>query len=68
MKWTLHDWRKEDARRILSNIAKAIIPGDNSRLIELESTLDTTHSSRLAQYGDMNMMISVNRVERTWNE
>ncbi|KAK7516270.1 hypothetical protein IWZ03DRAFT_423611 [Phyllosticta citriasiana] len=66
--WTLHYWREEDARRILSNIAKAIIPGDNSRLIVLESILDMTHSSRLARYGDMNMMISVDGVERTWDE
>jgi hypothetical protein len=68
MKWTLHDWRDEDARRILQNIAKAIIPGHNSRLIVLESVLDTTRSSRLTRYGDMNMMIAANGIERTWDE
>ncbi|KAK8157443.1 O-methyltransferase-domain-containing protein [Phyllosticta citrichinensis] len=68
MKWTLHDWREDDARRILTNIAKAIIPGDNSRLIVLESILDTTRSSRLPRYGDMNMMIAADGVERTWDE
>ncbi|OJD30959.1 o-methyltransferase [Diplodia corticola] len=68
MKWTLHDWREGDARRILQNIAKAIIPGENSRLIVLESILDTTRSSRLARYGDMNMMIAADGVERTWDE
>ncbi|PSN67010.1 S-adenosyl-L-methionine-dependent methyltransferase [Corynespora cassiicola Philippines] len=68
MKWTLHDWRDEDARRILRNIEKAILPGENSRLIILEAILDTTRSARLSRYGDMNMMIAADGVERTWDE
>ncbi|EMD58416.1 hypothetical protein COCSADRAFT_350813 [Bipolaris sorokiniana ND90Pr] len=68
MKWTLHDWRDEDAKRILRNIEKAIVPGENSKLIILEEMLDTTRSARLSRYGDMNMMMTADGVERTRDE
>ncbi|KAI4641281.1 hypothetical protein J4E93_008160 [Alternaria ventricosa] len=68
IKWTLHDWRDDDARRILRNIEKAIVPGEKSKLIILEEMLDTTRSKRLSRYGDMNMMIAANGVERTRDE
>ncbi|KAI4958687.1 hypothetical protein J4E86_004292 [Alternaria arbusti] len=68
IKWTLHDWRDDDARRILRNIEKAIVPGEHSKLIILEEILDTTRSARLSRYGDMNMMIAANGVERTRDE
>ncbi|PVH97233.1 S-adenosyl-L-methionine-dependent methyltransferase [Periconia macrospinosa] len=47
---------------------KAIVPGDQSKLIILEEMLDTTRSARLSRYGDMNMMIAANGVERTRDE
>ncbi|XP_014552212.1 hypothetical protein COCVIDRAFT_30379 [Bipolaris victoriae FI3] len=68
MKWTLYDWRDEDARCILSNIEKAIIPGENSRLTILEEMLDTTRSARLSRYGAMNMMMTADGVEPTKDE
>lgn len=68
IKWTLHNWKEHDAIRILTNIRNALIPGPKSRLIVLESILDTTRSSRLARHGDMNMMIAANGLERTMEE
>ncbi|KAH7048225.1 O-methyltransferase-domain-containing protein [Macrophomina phaseolina] len=68
IKWTLHNWKRDDAIRILTNVRNALIPGPNSRLIVLESILDTTRSSRLARHGDMNMMIAANGLERTMEE
>ncbi|EKG22618.1 O-methyltransferase family 2 [Macrophomina phaseolina MS6] len=68
IKWTLHNWKDDDAIRILSNIRNALVPGPNSRLVVLESILATKHSARLARHGDMNMMIAANGLERTIDE
>jgi len=68
MKWCLHDWKDDTAATILHNIRKSIIPGENSRLIVLESILKYSRSSRLSRYADMNMMITANGMERTMDE
>lgn len=71
MKWVLHDWKDEDALRILRNIRTAIIPGPRSRLVVLESILSGGRMGRLSRYGDINMMMTANGQERTekqWRE
>lgn len=71
MKWVLHDWRDEDALRILRNIRTAIIPSPKSRLVVLESILSGGRMGRLSRYGDINMMMTANGQERTekqWRE
>ncbi|KAJ9488964.1 hypothetical protein VN97_g4316 [Penicillium thymicola] len=65
LKWCLHDWKDEEAVKILRKIRDAIIMSPGSRLVVLESILDYTHSSRLSRYADMNMMITANGLERT---
>lgn len=68
IKWTLHNWKDDDAVRILRKVRSSLVQGPNSRLIVLESILDTTHSARLARHGDMNMMIAADGLERTMDE
>ena len=65
MKWVLHDWKDHDAVKILKNIRKAIIPGEQSRLVVLESVLSDDRMGRLSRYGDINMMMTANGQERT---
>jgi len=65
MKWCLHDWKDAQAVAILKKIHEGIVLGPNSRLIVLESVLAKGHSSRLSQYGDINMMMTTNGQERT---
>ncbi|KAL5364142.1 S-adenosyl-L-methionine-dependent methyltransferase [Aspergillus floccosus] len=65
MKWTLHDWKDPDAIAILRNIRRAIVPGPRSRLVVLESILAQGRSARLSRYGDLNMMVAANGLERT---
>jgi hypothetical protein len=65
LKWCLHDWKDDEAVKILQNIRNAIILGPESRLVVLESILGYTRSSRLSRYADMNMMITANGLERT---
>lgn len=65
MKWTLHDWKKEDALTIMRNIRKSIKSSPNSRLVIMESILADGRSARLSRYADMNMMITANGLERT---
>ena len=65
MKWCLHDWKDDEALKILRNIRKAIVPGPTSRLVVMESILGLTRSQRLSRYADMNMMITANGLERS---
>jgi gliotoxin/aspirochlorine biosynthesis O-methyltransferase len=65
MKWCLHDWKDEEALKILRNVRKAIIPGPKSRLIVMEAILADGQSSRLSRYADINMMMTANGQERT---
>ncbi|KAK6849413.1 hypothetical protein PG995_013246 [Apiospora arundinis] len=71
IKWVLHDWTDDDAIVILRNARKAIIPGEKSRLVVLESILSDTRMGRLSRYGNINMMMTANGRERTeeqWRE
>ncbi|KAI0516994.1 putative O-methyltransferase [Xylaria bambusicola] len=65
MKWCLHDWNDNKAMTILMVIRKNIIKKPGCRLVVLESILDPGHSSRLSQYGDINMMMTAHGQERT---
>ena len=65
MKWCLHDWLDPDAIKILKNIRRAIVPGEGSRLIVLESIMTGGEMGRLSRYGDINMMMTAKGQERT---
>ena len=65
MKWVLHDWKDDDSVTILKNIRQAIIDGERSRLVVLESILSDGRTGRLSRYGDINMMMTANGQERT---
>lgn len=65
MKWCLHDWLDPDAIKILKNIRQAIVPGEGSRLIVLESIMTGGEMGRLSRYGDINMMMTAKGLERT---
>ncbi|ETS77618.1 hypothetical protein PFICI_09680 [Pestalotiopsis fici W106-1] len=68
IKWCLHDWKDSQVIEILKTIHRSIIPSSRSRLVVLESILEDTHSSRLSQYGDLNMMMTIGGQERTVKE
>ena len=71
MKWVLHDWKDDDVIKILEKVRKAIVRGEKSRLIVLESILSDDRIGRLSRYGDINMMMTANGQERTekqWRE
>ncbi|RVX72056.1 hypothetical protein B0A52_04654 [Exophiala mesophila] len=68
MKWCLHDWKDDDASRILSNIRRAIKVTQRSRLVVLESILTDGRSGRLSRYADINMMMTADGQERTEEE
>ena len=68
MKWVLHDWKDEESVVILKNIRKAILNGEKSRLVVLESILSDGRTGRLSRYGDINMMMTANGQERTESE
>jgi gliotoxin/aspirochlorine biosynthesis O-methyltransferase len=68
MKWCLHDWKDEEALKILRNIRQAIKEGPKSRLVVLESVLGDGHSDRLSRYGDLNMMLTIGGRERRAEE
>ena len=65
MKWVLHDWKDDESVTILKNIRRAIITGEKSRLVLLESILSDGRTGRLSRYGDINMMMTANGQERT---
>lgn len=65
MKWVLHDWKDGESVTILKNIRKAIVPGEQSRCVVLESILSDGRTGRLSRYGDINMMMTANGQERT---
>lgn len=65
MKWCLHDWKDAQATEILKSIRRAVVTGPTSRLIVLESILSDDYSSRLSQYGNINMMMTADGQERT---
>lgn len=65
MKWCLHDWNDGDATKILQNIRRAIIPGEKSRVVVLESVMTEGEMGRLSRYGDINMMMTAKGQERS---
>ncbi|KAK4184513.1 S-adenosyl-L-methionine-dependent methyltransferase [Podospora australis] len=65
MKWCLHDWRDPEAIKILQNVRKAMVPGERSRLVVLESVMGDKEMTRLSRYGDINMMMTAKGLERT---
>ncbi|ERF77099.1 hypothetical protein EPUS_09238 [Endocarpon pusillum Z07020] len=65
MKWCLHDWLDPEAIKILRNIREAMIPGEKSRLVVLESVMADGEMGRLSRYGDINMMMTAKGQERT---
>ena len=65
MKWVLHDWEDYDCVTILKNVRQAIVGGEKSRLVVLESILSDGRTGRLSRYGDINMMMTANGQERT---
>ncbi|KAI1317922.1 S-adenosyl-L-methionine-dependent methyltransferase [Xylariaceae sp. FL0255] len=64
MKWCLHDWTDEKAEIILKVIRENMSVVPKSRLVVLESVLSDQYSERLAIYGDINMMMTINGGER----
>lgn len=68
MKWCLHDWKDDQAVRILQNIRNAIKVTEKSRLVVMESILKEGRMGRLSRYGDLTMAISANGLERTQAE
>lgn len=68
IKWCLHDWKDEDALKILRNIRNAIIQGEKSRLVILESIRADGEMGRLSRYADINMMMTAKGQERSENE
>ena len=50
---------------IMKNIRRAILQGEKSRLVVLESILSDGRMGRLSRYGDINMMMTANGQERT---
>ncbi|KAI1182835.1 putative O-methyltransferase [Nemania serpens] len=65
MKWCLHDWKDEQAIKILRNIRKAITAGPRSRLVVMETVLADGRAQRLSRYGDIHMMMTAKGGERT---
>lgn len=65
IKWCIHNWLDPDAIRILKNIREAIIPGSDSRLVVLDAVLQDGAMGRLAQYGDVQMLMTAKGKERT---
>jgi hypothetical protein len=61
----LHDWKDDNAVKILQKNRNAIRLSPESRLVVLESILDYIRSSRLSRYTDMNTMVEANGLERT---
>ncbi|EFR00306.1 O-methyltransferase [Nannizzia gypsea CBS 118893] len=70
MRWCLHDWNDEQARKILENVRKSIIKGPTSRLVVLESVLADGRCSRMSRIGDINVMVTAEhgqeRTESDW--
>lgn len=65
IKWCLHNWLDPEAVRILRNIREAMIPGEQSRLVVLDAVLRDGAMGRLAQYGDVQMLMTARGKERT---
>lgn len=68
IKWCLHNWLDPEAVRILRNIREAMIPGEQSRLVVLDAVLRDGAMGRLAQYGDVQMLMTAEGKERTEEE
>lgn len=68
IKWCLHNWLDPEAVRILRNIREAMIPGEQSRLVVLDAVLRDGAMGRLAQYGDVQMLMTAKGKERTEEE
>jgi len=71
IKWTLHNWKDEDAVVILRNVREAMIKTEGkSRLIIFESVVEDGRAGRLARLGGINMMMMTRdgheRTEREW--
>ncbi|KAI3316476.1 S-adenosyl-L-methionine-dependent methyltransferase [Xylariaceae sp. AK1471] len=65
MKWCIRDWNDAQVMTVLRDLRSSVVLGPKSRLIVLESVLSAKHSDRLATYGDLNMMMTINGQERT---
>ena len=65
MKWVLHDWKHCEAVTILKNIREAIVAGEQSCCVVLESIISDGRTGRLSRYADINMMMTINGQERT---
>jgi hypothetical protein len=63
MKAILHDWKDDDALKILANIRSAIAPG--GKLLLLESVLPERSSSDIGMLIDLEMLVAVGGEERT---
>ncbi|KAL1856872.1 hypothetical protein Daus18300_010635 [Diaporthe australafricana] len=68
MKWCLHDWDDDKARKILRNIRASLRKNAVSRLVILESVLRDGHLGRMSRYADLNMMLAVGGKERGEDE
>jgi len=63
LKSVLHDWRDEDAGRILENVRKAM--GDHSRLLIIENVLEEDNRPSFGKMTDILMMVTAGGKERT---
>ncbi|KAK2729269.1 cytochrome p450 oxidoreductase [Colletotrichum kahawae] len=68
MKWCLHNWLDPDVKTILRNIRDAILVQEKSRLVVLDAVLQDRAMGRLAQYGDVQMLMTAKGRERTEKE
>lgn len=68
IKWCIHNWLDPEAIQILRNIREAMIPGEQSRLVVLDAVLQDGAMGRLAQYGDVQMLMTAKGKERTVEE
>ncbi|KAF3797720.1 O-methyltransferase aclM [Colletotrichum gloeosporioides] len=68
MKWCLHNWLDPDVKIILQNIRDAIVVQEKSRLVVLDAVLQDGAMGRLAQYGDVQMLMTAKGRERTEKE
>ncbi|KAF9881765.1 hypothetical protein CkaCkLH20_00911 [Colletotrichum karsti] len=65
IKWCLHNWLDPEVIQILRNIRESIVPGDQSRLVVMDAVLQDGAMGRLAQYGDVQMLMTAKGRERT---
>jgi len=66
MKSVLHDWHDDDSIKILRNVHNAMDPG--SRLLIIESVIETGNKPSFGKMTDMLMMVAAGGKERTRTE